>query len=569
MGKIDLRNTHFLVFNYLFFHNDSSMSKTAFTSVWKRQNKLLIFLLIVLFSIGLGFAVTSGEIITTDDANRIVHGQWLLSHFGLAPKTLHVAKWYGPLWDIILYFAHAYIFPFLNNPHWVMHALTFALFPITLTLTYLLLGRARVSYSTRLLIIALLFGIIRFGGHAAVTVKDFPAACAYLIITIYLWIALKERRTKNGYDLSTLMELGIIASIPFMLRIPNGFHLVFLTAFIVIHNYFFLPKANLKERILPPIMLLLAGLCAFFILYPSWWDLSLDVLKKPFTLFSSYHWNGEIRIFGNSIMIEASKTPIPWWYVFVWPPVMIHPLAFFVMLAGLIGSFTKGIQKKYPFILSSKSKKYNLSLIKWMWLITILSFAAVIIIRPLLYDEERQILFLYPLLMIIAGLGLDDLKKKWKLILAGLIAVLSLFSYMNWERYSYTYKSPLIGNTSSSQFLGDYYMTCFAPAARKIHESIPPGTPIVVNGPTHLIEYQLDDLKKINHPSPIPDIANYPVTWEKPTDGTAYAVLTSNRLGWHLPIVDAIVRGEADLIWQDMMPPGEPACVLAYFPEKS
>ena len=555
-----------MLFPY-FFHNGFRMRQTTFTSLWKHYRQPLFFALFVLFSIGLGFIVTSGEIIATDDVNRIVHGQWLLSRIGLTEPTANIAKWYGPLWDIITYSAHVSIFSFLNNPYWVMHALTFALFPITLALTYILLGRAGVPSSTRILILALLFGMIRFGGHASVNVKDFPAACAYLIVTLYLWIALKDKRTTKGYDFLTLMELGIIAAIPFMIRTPNGFHLIFLTAFVFIHNYFFLPRTNLRQRIFPPVMLLVAGLCAIFILYPTWWELSFNSLKKPFTLFSSYNWGGEIRIFGNSIFIEARETPIPWWYVFTWPPIITHPLAFFVMIIGIIGSLTKEIQNKYPFKLSSKSKEFNLSLVRWIWLITILSFAAILIIRPLLYDEERQILFLYPLLMIIAGLGLDDLRKNWKLLIAGLITILSLFSYINWQRYSYTYKSPLIGDTSSQQFLGDYYMTCFAPAVRKIHESIPAGTLIVVNGPKHIVEYQISDLRNINYPSPIPDIAEYPVSWDKPTDGSAYAVLTSNRLGWHEPVVDAIVRGEAQLIWQDFMPPGEPACILAYFPE--
>ena len=149
-------------------------------------------------SVAFGFYLSRNGLHDIDDTIRYKYSLWLLYKYGLLPSEPslpEIAKWYGPLWDFILGITTELLLPWLKDPHWIRHALTLSLFPITLLLTFVLLRKARVQLSTALLAVAMLYGTIRFGGYTIYS-KDFPAAALYLLISIYLWVRLRSEQER-------------------------------------------------------------------------------------------------------------------------------------------------------------------------------------------------------------------------------------------------------------------------------------------------------------------------------------------------------------------------------------
>ena len=114
-----------------------------------------------------------------------------------------------------------------------------------------------------------------------------------------------------------------------------------------------------------------------------------------------------------------------------------------------------------------------------------------ILLHPTIYDEERHLLFLYPPVLVIAALGLDDLGERLKYGLAVLAVASACSSYAHWGRYAYVYKSSLIGDRHAERFMGDYWGACIPLAVGALADRVPVGAPVVVPGPLDpaLIQY--------------------------------------------------------------------------------
>jgi hypothetical protein len=83
------------------------------------------------------------------------------------------------------------------------------------------------------------------------------------------------------------------------------------------------------------------------------------------------------------------------------------------------------------------------------------------------------VLFLYPLLALLAGLGLHWLPKTAKYGLASLISAWTLGALLLWGPYSYIYKSPLLGKRNASAFMGDYWGICLNSLLPKLPQILP------------------------------------------------------------------------------------------------
>jgi hypothetical protein len=187
------------------------------------------------------------------------------------------------------------------------------------------------------------------------------------------------------------------------------------------------------------------------------------------------------------------------------------------------------------------------------------SFDSFVHFSPTLYDEERHLLFLYPPVLVLAALGLDRLPDRLKIFLATLVVATSLVSYAHWGRYAYVYKSPLIGDRSSSRFSGDYWGVCVPLAVRALEDLVPIGSEVVVPQPLDaaLLQYQrLREGRCSSRPS------FGPYLLEKFTRSPRYHAILYNRLGYNDGAIAAARNGKASILWQATMPPGDPACVL-------
>ena len=161
--------------------------------------------------------------------------------------------------------------------------------------------------------------------------------------------------------------------------------------------------------------------------WPSLWEHGRGLsLGRGLLTFARFGWQGVIRYFGRSAQAGA----LPRWYPAIWLPVMLTPAAFASSVAGLVRGAVRGALAPQSFLLPAPGgRTIDLSLRRWLAVHTALLWLAVIVLHPMAYDEERHFLYLYPPLLVLAALGLDDLGIRLKVGLAVLVIVTALASY--------------------------------------------------------------------------------------------------------------------------------------------
>jgi hypothetical protein len=522
-------------------------------------------LVVVVGSIGLGFAVAWRGVATWDSLPHLDRSRWLIHEFGLPSSRpsdglTEMLKWYGPLWALWLGLWSELVFPFLHDPLWVQQAFNFALYPVGLYVVFRLLGRAGVGPSTARLAVALLLGAIRLGGHALVNVNDFPMAMLSLLAMLYLWNRLREMdasaRASGRLSYSTLSLLGVVAMVPFLVRPPVLVQSVTLVAFFVLYLCTTLRRASRPTKVAAVAIPLLAGGVFAASIWPSLWEHRRALpWRTAIAGFMRFAWVGEVRYFGHSLL----STALPRYYPFIWLPVMLSPVAFVLLVLGLSRGLSGSRCDGHPFRLEARRGAFDLTLRRWLALHTALLWLGVLLIHPTLYDEERQLLFLYPPLLVLAALGLDDLDERLKSALTVLLLATSLGSYAHWGRYSYVYKSPVIGDQSAGRFEGDYWGVCVPLAVSALQGRVPPGADVVISAPYDAALAEYDRLRASRFRAR-PSFGPYHLVSRAARPGD-YSVVY-NRNGNDAQVLDAVRAGRTELLWQTSMPPGDPACLI-------
>jgi hypothetical protein len=537
----------------------------AFFARFHSWRSWLTPILVAVGSIGLGFALTWRGVATWDSLPHLDRSRWLIHELGLPSSRpsdglLEMLKWYGPLWALWLGLWSELVFSFFRDPLWVQQAFNFALYPFGLYAVLRLLGRAGVRRSTSWLAVSLLFGAIRLGGHALVNVNDFPMAMLSLLVMLYLWNKLREvdaiARASGQVSYLTLCLLGMVAMVPFLVRPPVLVQSATLTVFLAVYICTTLRHASRTTRAAVVALPLRAGGLFAVSIWPSLWEQRRALpWRTAMTGFTRFAWVGEVRYFGHSLL----STNLPRYYPFIWLPVMLSPVAFVLLVVGLSRGLLGPRSFEHPLRLETQSGAFPLTLRRWLALHTVLLWLGVLIIHPTLYDEERHVLFLYPPLLVLAALGLDDLDERVKVALTVLLLATSLGSYARWGRYSYVYKSPLLGDQSAGRFEGDYWGVCVPLAVSALQGRVPPGSEVVVSAPYDAARAEYDRLRQSRFRARL-DFGPYSLVSRPPRPGDYNIVY--NRNGGDAGTLDAVRDGRAALLWQTSMPPGQPACLI-------
>jgi hypothetical protein len=522
-------------------------------------------ILVAVGSIGLGFALTWRGVATWDSLPHLDRSRWLVHELGLPSSRpsdglIELLKWYGPFWALYLGLLSELVFPFLRDPLWVQQAFNFALYPSGLYAVLRLLGRAGVRRSTSWLAVSLLFSAIRLGGHALVNVNDFPMAMLSLVVMLYLWNKLREvdaiARASGRVSSLTLCLLGMVAMVPFLVRPPVLVQSATLTVFLAVYACTTLRHASRATRMAVVAIPLLAGGLFALSIWPSLWEHRRALpWHTAITGFTRFAWVGEVRYFGRS----ALSTQLPRYYPFIWLPVLLTPPAFVLLLLGLSRLWSGAQPVGKAFRWEVRGRGFDLTLRRWLALHAALLWLGVLLIHPTLYDEERHLLFLYPPLLLVAALGLDDLDERLKWALTVLLVATSLVSYAHWGRYSYVYKSPLIGDQSAGRFEGDYWGVCVPLAVSALQGRVPPGSEVVVSAPYDAARAEYERLRRSRFRAR-PDFGPYSLVSRPPRPGDFSIVY--NRNGGDAGALRAVRDGRAAVLWQTSMPPGDPACLL-------
>lgn len=511
----------------------------------------------------LGFVLTRVGLTTWDTRAHRQYMEWLIGKWtghdvGVPFETV---KWYGPLWEYVLALATGAL-RFLRDPLWVRHAVTFTLLPVTLAGGYWSLRTSGESRATALLAMALLVGNIRFVGHSLLNVKDFPFACGYLLATLLLWNVLNMKLAVPTELLGTpawLFAATLVSVVPYLLRAPVIHHWLILVAICLCAALLGsngLPRARKWRAAVVP---LVSGPLVVWALWPTLWETGLRGFPASFGLFSKFAWFGHVRLFGQSYV----PTELPWWYAPAWIPVSWEPVGLVLLVIGVLGFAFATVRalRALTWSVSFPAERFPL----WVALFALVPWAAVLVLRPVLYDEERHLLFALPLLAVSAALGLRGLAEKVKVGLACLVLASAALALASWGKYAYVYKDPLL-RVTNEDFMGDYWGAASGSMAQALYDHVPSGSYVVVIAPPDPL---LDELQRretsLLMAAPAPK--SFQLEDRGPASGPFY-VIAMNRNGIDRKVLEDISAGRARQVWVESMPPGNAvAAVLAYYTE--
>ena len=530
------------------------------------SNTSRLFLTFFLTFQALGFYFTHSGMETWDSASHLNQSQWLIHRFFFTPfVTPEVGvTWYGPLWETVLGIFSEILFRGLHDPTWIRYSINFTLLPITLFFTFKMLRRADYSKGTAFLAVVLLLGCIRLGGHSILNTKDFPLACAYLLVSLYFWIFLTELRNKSIHDPLSRKEVLIgsgLAVVPYLVRPPMIFHILLWLTW-CFSRTLMMPsrsKKGIAKEILKPI---LAMVFWFYLLWPTLWTASPRNIIDSIRKFSHFPVGGLTRVFSETYDVQH----LPIWYPYAWIPVILHPFTFALLILGLGLCLFPGA----PFLKGTgvQFKSIKLSLKSWLALCFALPCLAILIKHPVFYDEERHVLFLFPILLVLGALGFEKIKGSWKLSMGALSLILSGMTYAQWGRYSYIYQSPLVGHTL---FTGDYWAVCTSDMINELPHYVPEGARIGYLMPPPIVRLQLNRL----HNSTYPPLKNFPDYSFEELDPSHYMppengyVLSLNRFDRGEIERADLNSGRAKQVFALTLPTKETACRLLYYPKLS
>jgi hypothetical protein len=229
----------------------------------------------------------------------------------------------------------------------------------------------------------------RFAAHSHYNAKDVPVMVFATLTLLCFCLAMRHRRAKYW----------VLAGLAFAMSVTSKLDGLFLLPIILVPWLLcrFRNSSNEWRSELRSIGLFLYAAMMFIVLFwPALWDDPLHLFRAV-SSFAGQWTNFSISYLGQGYPIDR----VPWHYMTV-HLAAVTPLAslLFVMI-GVIGSF------RY---LSRRQGMFEHGLL-WCWLL----FPLLARMKPgaLQYDGMRHVFLVVPAIALLAGLGVDQLRKQW------------------------------------------------------------------------------------------------------------------------------------------------------------
>jgi len=427
----------------------------------------IIALLILCLVVGILTAKDYGE--SWDEPNIFIYANYSFQayqHF-LHPQALQLfsgdLNYYGPAY-FMLAAASTKIIELVDPSLSVITAWHFVYFLTFLacTLMLYLLSRRWMSQWAAFGVALLFTSQPLIWGHSFINPKDIPFM-TFFLASIYFGLKMMDASPESKWR--GLIPAGIILGLTISIRVIGPFAGLLVVLYAIIK----FPRKILT--ILP-----YYAVITCIVTYLTW----------------PYLWKAPITNFFNSIKImSAFPNIVP------------------VLFMGKVYSSDQMPHRFFPTLLILQLTEPALILIiigfvVSLWLFMrgktrepILLFAGWFLIPALwvvlshsnLYDNARQLLFLWPPLFMVAGMGIDQLMPVFKLpvLKAGLLIVLAMpgiVACIQLHPYEYIYYNSLIGGVPGAyrKFELDYWATSFQECFQYIDKTVEPGTRVVAVG---------------------------------------------------------------------------------------
>jgi hypothetical protein len=199
----------------------------------------------------------------------------------------------------------------------------------------------------------------------------------------------------------------------------------------------------------------------------------------------------------------------------------------------------------------------------WIGFFALVPWAALFAFRPILYDEDRHLLFAMPLLGVAAALGLRRSSERARCLLAGLVLASSAWAAASWGKHAYVYKNPALPRTASSDFTGDYWGVAIGALAQAMYDHVPDGEMVLMRAPGDVLVVELERRWQSLLLGPAGPRSFQLKT--KPRRSGHFYVASLNRDGASAPLIEDVAAGKARELWREELPGGGVAALLVHY----
>ncbi len=441
----------------------------------------IIALLILCLTIGVFTAKDFGE---SEDEFEIFHYadycirayQYILHPQELSPFSMNL-NYYGPAYFMIAD-ASSNMIKLLDPSLSVITARHFVYFSTFLTsiLILYLLARRWMSKWAALGAAMLFASQPLIWGHAFMNPKDIPFM-VFFLASIYFGFQMLDASPNSKWR--WLIPAGIILGLTISIRVLGPLAGLLVLIYAVI-------KFPQKTLTVIPYYFLIAGITTY-LTWPYLWQAPIVNFLKSLTIMSRFP-----DIPSNVFFMGKLYSPndLPQMYFLILLGLQLTEPALILILIGFAFSlwlFIKGINRE-PILLFT-----GWFLIPALW---------IVLSRSPLYNNARQLLFLWPSLFILGGMGIDRLmvivRLPWLRIALLMIMVLpAIYACVRLHPYEYVYYNSLIKGVkgASRKFELDYWETSFSESTKYFNDNAERGSMVVVIGTSQLVkDYARPDL---------------------------------------------------------------------------
>jgi hypothetical protein len=228
---------------------------------------------------------------------------------------------------------------------------------------------------------------------------------------------------------------------------------------------------------------LICAIIAMFLTWPFLWPNPIDHWMDSLVLMVNFPWPARVLFSGQ--FYDPDNLPLSYL------PILLNlqltePLLILIYL-GLI-----------VLVYSLLRKHVKLDLLLVVIIGVLLPLTGLILSRATMYDNFRQILFVLPPLILLAGLSLDLIFSLLQPAILRLVLLIALaapgfYAIVQLHPYQYIYYNSFVGGTGGAlrKFELDYWFTAYHEAALWLNKNAPANSRIGGNGPTYLLDIYL------------------------------------------------------------------------------
>ncbi|MBF0433835.1 MAG: glycosyltransferase family 39 protein [Magnetococcales bacterium] len=317
-----------------------------------------------------------------------------------------------------------------------------------------------------------------FYGHIFINAKDIPFAAGTIWSLYYL-----ARLAENPLEASNKLLIKLGLSLALALGIRIGGVLLLGYAGIALLSGLWIQYRLLPEPISLPLFIKQASLprvigiplaIASFLTIIFWPALLVNprVLLASFQTAAHHEWGKSVLFKG----VHISSSHLPWDYLPIYLGVSLPEMLAILAIPVLIGSFLT-TWKHWQHRILRQAIGHTLLL-----LATLLPLILVIVLKSVIYDGARHVLFILPPFAVLSGIAFSHwgnmLARSGRMVQILMVVVLIVYLGRHMlimgqlHPYQYTFYNVFSGGMpeAASQFETDYWMTSYREAALKVIE---------------------------------------------------------------------------------------------------